>query len=293
MSPFKRLFRAADAGSGEDGSAALFLPWSARPDRSPEWYARVRDEMRSQRGSDDDLFQEYPATAEEALRVRSLAARLPAAWVERAFEVCEPISAAPEWGVLPGELMVFALPEPGRVYVAGADPAEGNPHSDESVLTVLDGESGEQVALLAGKVAPDLFAVLCARVAEAYNHAPVLVERNNHGHAVIGWLQESGCETARGADGRPGWLTTAASKTRLYDEAARRLQEGSVRIHDGESAAQLASVDALTLRAPPGLHDDRAMAWVLAVRLLGQGAAQPTQALSPVDVMQEVDRGGF
>lgn len=292
LSPFKRLFRAA--GSGHAESAALFLPWSARPDRSHAWYERVRSEMRAQRGSDDDLFQEYPATAEEALRVRSLAARLPVAWIEAV--TCEalplPAVSLPE-GAPPGTLF-FMLPRAGRLYVAGADPAEGNPHSDESVATVLDAESGEQVALLAGALAPDRFAALCAELCAFYNHAPLLVERNNHGHAVLGWLRMLGVELLRGSDGREGWLSTASSKTRLYDEGARQLQAGHTQIHDGETAAQLASVDALTLRAPLGLHDDRAMAFVLALAALNgaQGLAR-SAALPPVDVLGEYDRGRF
>ena len=34
----------------------------------------------------------------------------------------------------------------------GADPAEGNPTSDDSALTILERDSGEEVASLASKV---------------------------------------------------------------------------------------------------------------------------------------------
>ena len=39
-------------------------------------------------------------------------------------------------------------------YVVGADPAEGNPTSDPSALEVLDADSGEEVASLAGRYEP-------------------------------------------------------------------------------------------------------------------------------------------
>jgi len=56
-------------------------------------------------------------------------------------------------------LTVFAVPVPGRKYVIGADPAEGNPTSDDSAATVLDVETGEEVATLAGKFELALFAM--------------------------------------------------------------------------------------------------------------------------------------
>ncbi len=120
------------------------------------------------------------------------------------------------------------------------------------------------------------------------------MERNNHGHTVISWLSEAGVEVLRGSDGKPGWLTTAASKTRLYDEMERSLRGGEVTLHDGETAAQLASIESGTLRAPSGLHDDRAMATALA--LAARAWCAPVQSHAPVaavDVVRGYDEGGF
>ena len=47
---------------------------------------------------------------------------------------------------------------PGHRYVIGADPAEGNPNSDDSATTVLDVESWCEVASLVGKFEPSVFA---------------------------------------------------------------------------------------------------------------------------------------
>ncbi len=297
LSPFKRIYRAAAAQPGGDANAyaPLFLPWYARPERTPAWRARVAAEMFAQRGSHDDFFQEYPATADEALRVRSLAARLPAAWIERITTEEPPLPAAtlpPALAGLPG-LRVFAPPQPGNRYVAAADPAEGNPHSDESALVVLDAMSGAQVALLAAPIAPDLFALHAAALCRWYADAPLLVERNNHGHAVLGWLAEQGVELLHGPDGRPGWLTTAVSKTRVWDEAARRIAAEGCTIADGETAAQLALVEASTLRAPTGHHDDRAMAFVLALHALGSAAPPPTPPVAPADPLCDYDAHAF
>jgi hypothetical protein len=80
LSTFKGIFRAAWRRINQ--YKAVFLSWRARPDRTEEWYRLVAADMRAQRGSDDDLHQEYPETPEEALGARSLDKRVPADWVQ-------------------------------------------------------------------------------------------------------------------------------------------------------------------------------------------------------------------
>ena len=161
---------------------------------------------------------------------------------------------------------MFALPVPGRRYVVGADPAEGNPTSDPSALEVLDLDSGEEVASLAGRFEPATFAVHVDTVGCWFNSAPVMVERNNHGHAVLLWLADnSKLLRLSGDDLKPGWNTTTKSKALLYDGAGKDLRDGQTIIHGLETFAQLASIEGATQRAPDGQHDDRAVAFVLAL----------------------------
>src|SRR5262249_22496338 len=151
-------------------------------------------------------------------------------------------------------------------YVVGADPAEGNPTSDESALVVLDLASGEEVAALAGRCEPGTFAAQLDAVSRWYNGAPVMVERNNHGHAVLLWLRDnSGLLRLGGPDGLPGWHTTSRGKALLYDGAGEALRDGEAVLHSLSTFAQLASVEGSTLRAPAGEADDRATAFVLAL----------------------------
>ena len=91
----------------------------------------------------------------------------------------------------------------------GADPAEGNPNSDESAATVLDAESWAQVAELTGKIEPSTFAAYLDELGRWYNGADVMAERNNHGHLLIRELQRLGkLRVLEGYDGRPGWMST-------------------------------------------------------------------------------------
>ena len=261
VSTFKNLFRASLAGTGD--YRAVFLPWHARPDRDARWHAVTKAEMHAQRGTDDDFFAEYPATPEEALAPEQLDRRLPLAWVLAVSDLDRP--RAPAAPALPG-LLRWEEPLPGRRYVVGVDPAEGNVHSDESVACVLDGETWAQVALLGCRVEPATFAGYVAQLAEGFNGADVLVERNNHGHLVLRELQRTGrLRLLQGYDGRPGWLSNVKGKPLLYGLLAAAVQEQAVVVRDAETASQLASIEASTLRAPAGLHDDRADAFALAV----------------------------
>jgi hypothetical protein len=262
-SAFKRIYRAARAG--ESDWAPVFLPWHARPDRDAGWYEAQRRDVLARTGWTDDLYEQYPATDAEALAPRSADKRLPVEWLRRCYRPADPASLGKGAPALPG-LTVYAPPAAGRRYVVGADPAEGNPTSDDSALEVLDADSGEEAASLAGRFEPATFAAHVDVVGRWYNQAAVLVERNNHGHAVLLWLRDNSRLTRLyGDDGKPGWNTTTKSKALLYDRGGEALRDGEVVIHGPETFAQLASVEGTSLRAPEGQNDDLATAFVLAV----------------------------
>jgi len=268
-SPFKRIYLAAR--QGQNGWLPLFLPWTARPDRDAAWYEAQRRDVLARTGGVDDLAEQYPATDAEALAPRALDKRLPASWLQQCFIEWAPLAVLPEEApAIPG-LVVFALPHPGGSYVVGADPAEGNPTSDDSTLCVLDSGSGEQVAELAGRIEPSVFASYIYQVALWYQRASILVERNNHGHAVLLWLREHarGVRLLQGHDDKPGWLSSSLGKTQLYDKCAGGLKNGEVVLHSFATYSQLASIDGSTLRAPDGQPDDRADAFALACAARG------------------------
>jgi hypothetical protein len=130
---------------------------------------------------------------------------------------------------------------------------------------VLDVQTGEEVAALAGKLQPEALADHALAVAVWYNRAAVLVERNNHGHATLARLRLRG-QVVRlaGLDGREGWLSSTLGNATLYDRCAEAVRNGEVVIHSLATFSQLASIDGNTLAAPPGQRDDRADAFALA-----------------------------
>lgn len=270
-SEFKQVYRAAKAGT--NGWAPVFLPWHARPGRTPEWYAEIERDILSRTGSRDELHEQYPATDGQALAPRSLDKRLPAEWLERAREERAPVqpAGAPE---LPG-LRLYAAAQPGATYVIGADPAEGNPTSDDSAATILGAVRGhqlEEVGRLRGKFEPATFASYLDQLGVYFNRAGLLVERNNHGHAVLLWLRDNS-RLARlpGWDGKDGWLSNSKGKALMYATAAEAFRDGMTVLHSFDTYTQLASIDGGTLLAPPGASDDLADSYALAL----VGAATP------------------
>ena len=196
--------------------------------------------------------------------------RIPLAWVQTVTEPLPP--QATPWAI-PG-LTVYELPMPARTYVIGVDPAEGTPHSDDSAACVVAGDTWGEVATLAGKLEPGAFARLVAQVAAVYADAGVMVERNNHGHAVIRALLEEGATVLDGYDGRPGWLTNIKGKPLLYDLTTQAIRDAACRVRAPETAAQLASLSANTLAAPAGLHDDPPDPIAQAIAALAAGASR-------------------
>lgn len=292
LSTFKNLFRAATGEAG--GYERLFLPWQAHPGRDRAWYKRTKAEMYAQRGTDDDFYAEYPATPDEALAPQQHDRRIPLDWLSPCLANPELGSATPLQTPsalpLPG-LRIYVEPEPGRTYVIGADPAEGNPHSDASVATVVDALTWEECAQLAGQIEPTVFAGYVGQLAERYNDASILAERNNHGHTVIAALREAGRRVLNGYDGKPGWLSNVKGKALLYDALAEAVRTRACKIHSPETAGQIASIEASTLRAPQGLPDDCADSFALAIvaGLDPKGRAQASQVAHAADPLDGID----
>lgn len=282
-SPFKRIYRGAKEGTTD--WQPVFLPWHARPGRDTAWYDAQTADVLARTGALDDLHQEYPATDTEALAPRTLDKRIPAPWIENCYVARRPLTLPQDAPALE-QLEIYQPPQPGRTYVIGADPAEGNPTSDDSALTVMDVATGEEVAALAGKFQPAVLAGHADALGRTYNEAGLMVERNNHGHAVLLWLADnSTLRVLNGHDGRPGWLSSSLGKTLLYDCLADGFRDGETTLHSFATYTQLASIEGATLRAPDGFHDDRADSYALAH--VGRAA----MLISPVAMRQAAVAG--
>lgn len=287
-SDFKTIYK--EAKKGNNSWFPIFLPWMAHPLRNAQWYAEQKREVLSRTGALDELWEQYPETDAQALSAATLDKRIPPMWLSACYEEADPIRVRKSPSLV--GLDIYKAPKVGVRYVLGCDPAEGNPTSDDSSCTVVDVDTGEEQAIFTGKIEPAVFASYVAMISAFYNNAPAMVERNNHGHSVIQWLEEharrvrlllghDADDTTRKSKSRKqrrikfGWLSSTLGKTILYTictehirESARFDDEGQPPvkvIHNLTTFDQLSSIEAATLRAPEKQHDDRADSYALAI----------------------------
>lgn len=261
---FHSLYSRASAGT--NGFTPIFLPWYARPGRDRAWYeARVAESVDPAK-----VLENFPATATEAF-VASGRVRFEPAWVEA--QACNVRPGLP-WQLVPETLRsipglkVYSTPIPGRKCVIGADVAEGLESGDYSDAVVIDANSWEELATVNGHWEPDEFARQLHALSEAYD-APIAVERNNHGHAVIATLKAlKSRRIGTGWDGRTGWLTNVQTKPQMIDLLATALRDGLIVVHSQATLDELSTyrinADGST-GAPGTCHDDRVMSRAIAL----------------------------
>ncbi len=167
-----------------------------------------------------------------------------------------------------GALHLWLPAVPGRKYVVAVDAAGGGSAGDYAAVQVVDAATGMQCAELQQRLGPRDLARVSAQIAREYNGALLVVERNNHGAAVLAYLeQESGFRLYAGRDGLAGWLTDAASRPRMLRGLAVLISERPELLRSGRLLAECRSfvVDAAgRAAAAVGAHDDLVMAMGIA-----------------------------
>ena len=188
-----------------------------------------------------------------------------------------------------GRSMMFFPPQPGKEYIIGVDPAGGGSEGDYSCAQVIDRASGMQVAELRGHLTPEETAARVAVLARQYNKALVAVERNNHGHAVLGYLAMVYADVLRyHVKGNEGWLTSMATRPMMLRnlagvlEAAPHLFNSSRLLEECKTFVRRPDG---TTAAANGAHDDTVMAMAIALAVRAEVATQPWAA-------RDADGGG-
>lgn len=90
-----------------------------------------------------------------------------------------------------GRLRIYEKPEPRVMYIAAAEPSEGDPGSDPSPVVVLNRMKLSVAAVLYTRMPPDLLSKYAVRLSMIYNEALLIWEANNHGAAFTDGVRES------------------------------------------------------------------------------------------------------
>jgi hypothetical protein len=168
-----------------------------------------------------------------------------------------------------GELEIWLPPLPGKEYVVAVDPAGGGSEGDHSAAEVVEMETGLQCAEFAGHVGGLELARLITDLANEYNRAMLVVERNNHGSGVLA-LAETVCGYRRiyRQGGQTGWLTSSVSRPAMLGRLGAALVEEPQRFMSRRLLAECRSFVRLPnggSGARAGTHDDRVMAMAIAL----------------------------
>jgi hypothetical protein len=192
----------------------------------------------------------------------------------RASELPEPIEKRRN-----GHLWIWLQPQKENRYIVGADPAGGGTDGDYAALQVIDVATGLQCAELRERIDPRELAKQAVELAAEYNGALLVIERNNHGGAVLAYLeQQKNCPPVYEKRGMAGWLTTAMSRPGMIECLGAALVHESSIFFSSRLLAECRTFVRQNdgrVEAASGSHDDcvMAMAMVLAVRaeMLGSG----------------------
>ena len=141
------------------------------------------------------------------------------------------------------DLLIWEKPLKGFKYVIGVDPAEGR-GGDNSVIEVFNAHTGVQAAEFASNYTPpNKLADMAIEIGNMYNKAFIVVEANNHGHAVIQsmrtrywnmYRRETIDKITKEKVQILGWSTNGTTKPLLVDNLEESTREQSIAINSEE-----------------------------------------------------------
>ncbi len=167
-----------------------------------------------------------------------------------------------------GSLYTWFPPLGGKKYIVAVDTAAGGSDGDYAAMQVIDVKYGQQCAELQKRMSPLEQARTAAELARHYNHAKIAVERNNHGSAVLAYLENSEhYEDVYESRGQAGWLTTASNKPTMVSLLGAMLVESPQLFSSRRLLAECRTFVAMQggkTGAAYGAHDDCVMAMAIA-----------------------------
>jgi hypothetical protein len=168
-------------------------------------------------------------------------------------------------------------PKADKHYGFGVDTSEGLAHGDRSVISIVRRDTGMEVGQIAGNYPPHRLAEKLGLVASLFPKHMCVIERNNHGHAVIAeakhiqhlnlYRREVVDKVTEQTDFVIGWDTNERSKAYMISTLARCMEEGQCTPQSAETYQELQYYvhgDRGIMGALPGKHDDRVIALSLA-----------------------------
>lgn len=280
---YEEWLAGVETGGGRDAMVRHFLPWwlepayvGARVDAAAmtavesalvERHGLSGEQIGFRRGLERNYgglrSQEFAEDAETCFRATGTCF-FDVEAIERQMGAYEEIVAIRRGGAL----LVWLPPSEGRNYLVAVDSAGGGGDGDFAAVQVIDQLTGLQCAELQERLRPAELAKVAVELAREYRDAMIAVERNNHGAAVLAYIETSERYTKVYRQGsEAGWLTTAASKPEMTARLGTLLEESSEMFKSkrllGECRTFVGRERGKT-GAANGSHDDLVMAMAVA-----------------------------
>ena len=206
-------------------------------------------------GDEQMLLQEYPVDDETCFLTSQDAVFDPGI-----VNIYRQSAKPPIWVERDGGLRIWERPVSGHAYVGFLDTSEGLPTSHWQALAILDTKSLKYVVTLRIRIDLAELGRITYDLCERYNEALLMVERNNHGHAVLNILDTMGYpnlyyhreigNALRAGEQRLGWPTRWADTKPMMVQTFKELFEaGAIEVHDMDvlrEAAQYRYIDPRT-----------------------------------------------
>lgn len=259
-----------DAKQGLTDFVYRFYPWWAVPGRSAEWRAKVTSSMKPSTAAaeypDDDVTC-WIAAGDPVYDTKTIES-----WATHPPLITSEFEGS-------AVLKRYSFPKEGRTYVGSIDIAVGGIQGDNSVITILDVESGEHMVTFRGKVDRKTLAARAVELAHEYNDCLLAPEMNVWGGPVLTELVEVWKykklykrKTYEKGQTEPteklGWLTDRQSKALIVDGLWESINNGTLLTRDEDLFKEMISFRYLADGNMGGLpHDDELMAMAIVNRV--------------------------
>lgn len=196
--------------------------------------------------------------------------------------ITELMEKAPEPIEDTGTLKIFEPYDSHKSYAVGADTAEGR-GGDYSVGTVFDVRTRREVAQIRSNMwKPSAFAIELDKLCKMYQKPgrgewPLLgVERNNHGHAVLQYLDEilHYPNLYHFKEDVPGWKTDSVTRPVMIDTFIDGVENGTIELQSQETLGEcLTLIDNNgKIEAEEGENDDTIISAAIGVQMCIESA---------------------
>lgn len=178
------------------------------------------------------------------------------------------------------KLRIYKRPKAEEFYVCGVDVGEGVTGGDNSVATIWNRRTGEEVAAFRGLLAPEIFGEKLNKWGRLYNNALMVVEINNHGLTTVTTLKNllypsiyfrpaKFDQMGMPSSNKMGWKTTKMTRPLMIDDLAQAIRDKNLIIHSKELLDEMSVFvynDSGDMQPQTGFHDDAIFSAAIAVQ---------------------------